>query len=57
MSKKLVNVTKGEATAKAIAGIAGLRFVDNGKLRDGHNGVLRMRRHLYSPTDTQGQEA
>lgn len=35
--------------AKAIANQAGLRFVDNGKLRDGHNGVLRMTRRLYSP--------
>lgn len=39
--------------AKTIAGLAGLRFVDNGKLRDGHNGVLRMTRRLYSPTEDQ----
>lgn len=41
--KKLVD------EAKTIANLAGLRFVDNGKLRDGHNGMLRMTRRLYSP--------
>lgn len=35
--------------AKKIAHEAGLPFVDNGKLRDAKNGVLRMRRHLYMP--------
>lgn len=47
--KKLVD------EAKTIANLAGLRFVDNGKLRDGHNGMLRMTRRLYSPTE--GQES
>lgn len=41
--KKLMN------EAKAIARLAGLRFLDNGKLRDGHNGILRLTRRLYSP--------
>lgn len=42
--------------ARQIAAAAGLRFVDNGKLRDGKGGVLRLTRRLYSPESAREAE-
>ena len=43
--------------AKAIAKEAEMRFVHNGKLRDGKGGVARFQRHLYSPEPIEKEEA